>query len=134
MAKTEKSGSSAAGQDKAADSRVEAFAEDLGRLLGTAQSKAEGWLGQRKEIVKHLSDIRDTAARLLTDLGHQAERAVRRGRPSGSKNKPAAPVEHAAQPISRKKRRKMSAEARERIAEAQRKRWAAKKAAEKKHG
>src|SRR5262245_40693316 len=130
MAKTDKSASTESGQDKTLDNRVEAFAEDLGRLLGTAQTKAEGWLGQRKEIIKHLSDIRDTASRLLTDLGHQAERAVRRGRPAGSTNT-AAPAVFAAPPVSRKKRRKMSAEARARIAEAQRKRWAAQKAADK---
>jgi len=134
MAKTEKSGSSVAGQDTTADSRVEAFAEDLGRLLGSAQSKAEGWLGQRREIAKHLSEIRDTASRLLTDLGHQAERVVRRGRPGGSKNRAAAAVQPVPQPISRRKRRKISAEGRARIAEAQRKRWAAQKAADKKKG
>src|SRR5262245_14468788 len=131
MAKTEKSAAESE-QDKTLDSRVEAFAEDLGRLLGTARTKAEGWMNQRKEIIQHLSDIRDTATRLLGDLGQQAERVVRRGRPAGSTNA-AARAEFAAQPVSRRRRRrKMSAEARARIAEAQRKRWAAQKAGEKK--
>jgi hypothetical protein len=129
MAKTEKSSAADGGLDKALERNVEAFAEDLGRLLGTAQTKAEGWMNQRKEIIKHLSEIRDTASRLLTDLGQQAERIVRRGRPAGSTN--AAPAQPVAQPVSRKRRRKMSAEARARIAEAQRKRWAAQKAGEK---
>ena len=48
--------------------RVEAFAEDLGRLLGAARAKAEGWLGQRKAIAKHLEDVRDTAANLLSQM------------------------------------------------------------------
>src|ERR1700732_2930219 len=69
--------------------KLEEFAEDLGGLLGTARAKAEGWLGQRQEIVKHLSEIRDTATKLLSDLGHQSQEVVhrgRRGRPPGSLN------------------------------------------------
>jgi hypothetical protein len=64
------------------DSKIEDFAEELGRLLGTAEAKARGWLGQREQIAKTLEGIRDTASRLLNDLGHQAARAVRRGRPA----------------------------------------------------
>ena len=69
--------------------KIEEFAEDLGGLLGTARAKAEGWLGQRQEIVKHLSEIRDTATKLLSDLGQHAEEVVhrrRRGHPPGSHN------------------------------------------------
>src|SRR3954470_12015159 len=44
----------------AAEHKIEEFPEDLGHLLGTARSKAEGWLGQRKQIVDHLEGIRDT--------------------------------------------------------------------------
>ena len=44
------------------------FAEDLGRLLGSAQSRAQGWLGQRQMIARQLEQIRDTAAGLLTQL------------------------------------------------------------------
>ena len=29
---------------------ITAFADDLGKLLGTATAKAEGWLGQRTQI------------------------------------------------------------------------------------
>ncbi|OFW17295.1 MAG: hypothetical protein A3F69_03805 [Acidobacteria bacterium RIFCSPLOWO2_12_FULL_66_10] len=104
-----------------ADSKTEGFAEDLGKLLGTAQSKAEGWLGQRKQIAKTLEDIRDTASKLLADLGHEVQR-IRSGRPAGSKN---------AKPAGRK-RRKMSAKARAAISAAQKKRWAKKKAGERK--
>ena len=104
--------------EKALSPKVEAFAEDLGRLLGTAQAKAQHWLGQRQDIVKHLTAVRDTASKLLTDLGHEAQRAARRGRPS--KSGPFAPA-----PQSKRKRRKMSAAARKLISEAQKKRWAA---------
>jgi hypothetical protein len=107
--------------------KLEEFAEDLGRLLGTARAKAEGWLGQRQTIVKNLTELRDTATKLLTDLGHQAERVVRRGRPAGSRNQPQV----AKQPVSRKKRRKMSAAARAKIGAAQRARWAKLKAGKK---
>ena|SRR6185503_9917851 len=114
----------------ATEHRIEEFAEDLGRLLGTARAKAEGWLGQRQQISKHLTDIRDTASKLLTDLGHEAQRVVRRrrslgvlkrgpGRPKGSTNQP-------------RKRRTMSAAARAKISAAQKARWARQRAAERK--
>ena len=97
--------------DKVLPAKVEAFAEDLGRLLGTAQVKADHWLGQRQDIVKHLTAVRDTASKLLADLGHQAERAGAR-------------VEQAVAEGTRK-RRKLSAAARKAISDAQKKRWAA---------
>src|SRR6476646_9255420 len=62
------------------EAKVEAFAEDLGHLLGTARAKADSWLNQRQEIVKHLTGIRDTASNLLTQLGHKSQRAMNRGR------------------------------------------------------
>jgi hypothetical protein len=91
---------------------IEGFAEDLGRLLGTAQAKAQGWLGQRQTIAKQLQQIRTTATSLLAELG--GERAGRRGR--------AAIVAVGAAP---RRRRKLSAAARKSISDAQKKRWAA---------
>ena len=102
--------------------RIEAFAEDLGRLLGTARAKADHWMSQREQIAKQLADIRDTASKLLTDLGHQAQSAIRR-RGASTKNT------YAPAPVSRRRRRKMSAAARAKIAEAQRQRWARQKQA-----
>src|SRR5437867_13384117 len=67
-------------------SRIEVYAEDLGRILGTARSKADSWLGQRQAIVKQLTQLRDEASKLLTQLGQGAERVIRRGRPAGSRN------------------------------------------------
>ncbi len=105
--------------------RWEAFAEDLGRLLGTARAKADTWLSQREQIAKQLADIRDTASRLLGDLGRQAQTAMR-GRRAGAAA--AATGAAGATPV-RRRRRRMSAAARARIAEAQRQRWARQKAA-----
>jgi hypothetical protein len=96
---------------------IEGFAEDLGRLLGTAQSKAEGWLGQRQTIARQLVQIRDTASGLLSQLtsgGTKAGRAFRRGAAT------AARVVH---------KRKLSAAARKAISDAQKRRWAAVRAA-----
>src|SRR5262245_32692536 len=54
------------------EQKVEDFAEDLGRLLGTAKAKAEGWLGQRNQVRRQLVDIRDTAVQLLSQLADGA--------------------------------------------------------------
>ena len=119
----------------ATEHKIEEFAEDLGRLLGAAKSKAEGWLGQRQKITKHLEEIRDTATNLLQQLGQGAAAVTRRrGRPAGTgrragrvaKRGPGRPKG------SGRKRRTMSAAARARISAAQKKRWAKLKAAENK--
>jgi len=115
--------------------KIEDFAEDLGKMLGRARAKAEGWLGQRQAIVKSLTELRDTASKLLADLGHEAERVVRRGRKAGRaavaevgavKRGPGRP-----KGSGRKKKRTMSAEARAAMSRAQKARWAKQKAGEK---
>src|SRR6266511_2371997 len=73
MAKRAKSGGSVEGA-------IGGFDEDLGRMLGQARNKAEGWLGQRQAIVKQLTQLRDEASGLLNQLGHQAAAAGKRGR------------------------------------------------------
>lgn len=102
-------------------SRIEGFAEDLGRVLGTARAKAEGWLGQRQNVAKQLEQIRDTATELL---GQLAGRVTRRGR----KQAPRGPGKKAMGPRATGSgafpRRKLSAKAREAISRAQKKRWA----------
>jgi hypothetical protein len=104
--------------------KFDEFASDLGKLLGTAQTKAEGWLSQRAHIVKQLTAVRDTASKLLRDLGHEAAHIARRGRPAGKRG-PGRPQREA------KPRRKLSARARKAISDAQKKRWAAHRAAAK---
>jgi hypothetical protein len=109
--------------------KLEGFAEDLGRILGTARSKADSWLGQRQAIVKQLTQLRDEASNLLSQLGHGAERVIRRGRPAGSgsvaKRGPGRPKGS----VKVRARRTMSAAARAKISAAQKLRWAKQKAA-----
>jgi hypothetical protein len=83
-------GSAAASPSTAATSAVEqqvvAFAEQLGRIVGTVQAKAEGWL-DREALKEQISRVRDSASALLEQLGVQktAPNATRTQRP-GSKN------------------------------------------------
>jgi hypothetical protein len=107
-----------AGRVRSQSNQIEEFAEDLGRLLGTARAKADSWLGQREQIKKQLAEIRDTASSLLSELGHQAKSAI----DSASRVARGS----AAEP-PRRRRRKMSAAARAKIAAAQRLRWARQK-------
>jgi hypothetical protein len=114
----------------ATEQKIEDFAEELGRLLGSARAKADSWLGQRQQIAKTLEGIRDTATSLLSRLGHQAQAVVkRRGRPAATA---ASTADVAPAPLSKKKRRKMSAAARKKISEAQKARWAKQKSEKKK--
>src|SRR5580765_7384039 len=107
------------------EQKIEAFAEDLGRILGTARAKADSWLGQRQAIVKQLTQLRDEASSLLSQLGHQAAAAGQRGRRVAhafaegyQKRGPGRPKGFG------KKKRTMSATARAAISRAQKKRWA----------
>jgi hypothetical protein len=113
---------------EAAESKIEEFAEDLGRLLGNARSKAEGWIGQRKAISEHLAGIRDTASGLLAQLGisdgASAAPKVKRGRPRAKAATVVASPAPAPTVTEGKKPRTMSPEARARISAAQKKRWA----------
>ena len=70
----------------ATEHRIEDFAEDLGKMLGQARNKAEGWLNQRDAIVKNLTQLRNEATKLLTQLGHDASECggTWRSHPAGS--------------------------------------------------
>jgi hypothetical protein len=114
------------------ESKLDDFAEELGKLLGTAKAKAEGWLGQRTQIAKSLEGIRDTASKLLSDLGHQAQRIARKGRTVGATRRSAVKRSASSGPLSLSKRRTMSAAARAKISAAQKARWARLRAVEKK--
>lgn len=63
------------------EQRVVAFAEQLGRIAGTFQAKAEGWL-DREALTKQIASVRDSAAELLEQLAGGATK--------GSKRNPAA--------------------------------------------
>jgi hypothetical protein len=123
LAKKAASGTASA---RAAEEKIEGFAEDLGRLLGTAQAKATSWLDQRKVIADQLTKIRDTASDYLrrlsgTESGGAVEGRKRRGRPPGSGKKTGR---KGRPPGSGKRKGGMSAEGRARVAAAQRARWA----------
>ena len=106
------------GRPAARSSKLEDFAEDLGRLLGTARAKAENWIGQRQNVAKQLEQIRDTATGLLQQLtGGEKRRRPGRGRTPRA----ASP---AANPTEQRPRRKLSARARKAISDAQKRRWA----------
>jgi hypothetical protein len=51
----------------ALEQRVVAFAEELGRIAGTFQAKAEGWM-DREALTKQMASVRDGAAKLLEQL------------------------------------------------------------------
>src|SRR4051812_35385447 len=109
------------------ETKLQAFAGDLGRLLGGGRNKADGWLAQRGSIVTHPEGVRDTANQLLQQLGIGSAS----GRPAAPpKRGPGRPATSEAAP-RRRKRFTMSAEAREKIAAAQRARWAKQKAGKK---
>jgi hypothetical protein len=65
----------------AMEQRVMAFAEQLGRIAGTVQAKAEGWM-DRETLNKQIAKVRDGAADLLEQLAGSA--------PKASTKKPAA--------------------------------------------
>ena len=65
----------------AMEQRVVAFAEQLGRIAGTVQAKAEGWM-DRGTLNKQIASVRDGAADLLKQLAGRATKA--------SKKQPAA--------------------------------------------
>lgn len=100
------------------------FAEDLGRLLGQTERKASEWLNQRQAVAEQLTAVRDKAGELLSELGMEIP-FPRRGRPAGKRT-----AKRAARKEGGRKRRKLSPETRQKMAEAARKRWAARKKAQ----
>ena len=114
----------AAGQATEADttsasSKIEDFAEDLGRILGTARAKAEGWIGQRQNVAKQLEQIRDAATGVLDQLTGTPERR----RPGRAKTP--QPVVPMGTLPGKRPTRKVSAKARAAMSLAQKARWAA---------
>jgi len=63
---TTASASSAAAADPM-EQRLVAFAEQLGRTVGTIHAKAEGWL-EPENLNKQIASVRDGAAHLLEQL------------------------------------------------------------------
>ena len=61
----------------AMEQQVVAFAEQLGRIVGTIQAKTEGWM-DRKTLNKQLASVRDGATHLLEQLAGGATEATKR--------------------------------------------------------
>lgn len=118
------------GQNAAA-SKIVNYAEDLGRFLGSVRAKVSTYNSERQQLAKHLSTLVADAQQLLAELGHSTAVAIgRRGRPAGRATKAIAPQRGRERPEGTgRKRRKLSAAARERIRQAQLKRWAKVRAA-----
>ena len=61
----------------AIEQRVLAFAEQLGRIAGTFQARAEGWM-DREALKKQIAGVRDGAADLLEQLAGEATEALQK--------------------------------------------------------
>jgi hypothetical protein len=55
-------------ENEGLEQQVVAFAEQLGRLAGTVQARAEGWL-DRDALKEQVTRVRDSASELLEQLG-----------------------------------------------------------------
>jgi hypothetical protein len=63
----------------AMEQRVVAFAEQLGRIAGTVQARAEGWM-DRDALNQQIASVRDSAAELLDQLAHGVTSAAKTAR------------------------------------------------------
>jgi len=72
----------------AMEQRVLAFARQLGRIVGTVQAKAEGWM-DRDALERQIAGVRDGAADLLEQLTGGAPKAAKKTKKT---KKPAAPA------------------------------------------
>ena len=61
----------------AMEQRVGAFAEQLGRMVGTVQAKAEGWT-DREVLSKQLASVRDGATHMLEQLAASMTTATKK--------------------------------------------------------
>ena len=55
------------------------IAEGLGSLLGNAEKQWRAWQGPRDAVVKAVTDVRDRAAALLSEMGAAADKAAAKG-------------------------------------------------------
>jgi hypothetical protein len=60
------------------EKRMLAFAEQIGRIAGTVQAKAEGWL-DRDALNAQIASIRDSATDLLQQIGATTSSAAGKG-------------------------------------------------------
>ncbi len=103
----------AEGKEKTVEERVVAFAEQLGRLIGTVESKSERWMDQ-KALSDQLKQIRDGAADLLNHLGSALASGRAATKPHKTRTKAATSVGRSGGTVDApgKTHRKMSKSAR----------------------
>ena len=68
---------------EAMEQRLTAFATQLGRVAGTFQTRAEGWM-DRKAVKKQIASVRDAAADLLEQLAGGATTLAKQTRTSAA--------------------------------------------------
>ena len=66
-----------ASKGDAFEEQVVAFATQLGRIVGSVQAKAEGWL-DREALSQQIASVRDGAADLLKHMGGGARKASKK--------------------------------------------------------
>jgi hypothetical protein len=76
-------GESAAPTADPVEQRMVAFAEQLGRLVGSVQAKAEGWL-DREALNAQVTEVRDSAVELLEQLSGKSTAAVAKDKGAAS--------------------------------------------------
>jgi hypothetical protein len=70
------------------EQRVVAFAEQLGRIVGTVQAKTEGWM-DREALSRQVTSVRDGAAELLEQLKTTVTNATGTAEPAATQKAPA---------------------------------------------
>jgi hypothetical protein len=68
----------------AMERRVVAFAEQIGRIAGTVQAKAEGWM-DRDTLYQQIASVRDGAVDLLEQLAGGAAKASKKSPAAGAR-------------------------------------------------
>jgi hypothetical protein len=73
-----------------ADDTLGSIAESLGSLLGNAEKQWRAWQGPRDAVVKAVSDVRDRAVALLSEMdvaGLGSDKGKKNKKKSGKKDK-----------------------------------------------
>jgi hypothetical protein len=78
--------SSASKAEERIEEYVVAFAAQLGRIAGTVQTRAEGWM-DRESLSKQIAGVRDGAAALLKRLAAGTAKSAKRKRSGGSRGR-----------------------------------------------
>jgi hypothetical protein len=76
---TNKGNASSASTVDSVEQRVVALAEQVGRIVGTVQAKAEGWF-DRKALSEQFASVRDSAADMVKHLALVAKGPAKQAR------------------------------------------------------